>query len=65
MKMNDLLASVQLVEKIIVAFERVHASPGYQALFMVDNSQGHLAYSVNALLTSQMNLCPGGKQAKL
>lgn len=32
---------------------------------MVDNSQGHAAYSVDALLTSQMNLQPGRKQAKL
>ena len=53
-----------LVKKIIPAFERAH-SPGYQALIMVDNSQGHSAYSVDALLTSQMNLHPGGKQARL
>jgi hypothetical protein len=31
----------------------------------VDNSQGHSAYSVDALLTSRMNLRPGGKQAKM
>ena len=30
---------------------------------MVDNSQGHSAYAVDALLTSQMNLRPGSKQA--
>jgi hypothetical protein len=56
--------SKQLVEKIIPAFERAHG-PGYQALIMVDNSQGHSAYSVDALLTSRMNLRPGGKQARL
>jgi hypothetical protein len=54
----------QLVEKIIPAFERAHG-PGYQALIMVDNSQGHSAYAVDALLTSRMNLRPGGKQARL
>lgn len=32
---------------------------------MVDNCQGHSAYSVDALLTSQMNMKPGGKQAKM
>ncbi|KIL57051.1 hypothetical protein M378DRAFT_33779, partial [Amanita muscaria Koide BX008] len=53
-----------LVEKIIPAFERAHG-PGYQALFMVDNSQGHSAYAVDALLTQRMNLRPGGKQARL
>lgn len=30
---------------------------------MVDNSQGHAAYSVDALLVSRMNMKPGGKQA--
>jgi hypothetical protein len=32
---------------------------------MVDNSQGHSAYSEDALLTSRMNMKPGGKQARL
>ena len=31
---------IQLVEKFIPAFERAHG-PGYRALVMVDNSQGH------------------------
>jgi hypothetical protein len=30
---------------------------------MVDNSQGHSAYSKDALLVSRMNVNPGGKQA--
>ena len=34
-------------------------------LLMVDNSQGHSAYAKNALLTSWMNMNPGGKQAHL
>jgi hypothetical protein len=55
---------VKLVEKIIPAFERAHG-PLYQALIMVDNSQGHSAYAVNALLTSRMNMRPGGKQAQM
>ena len=54
----------KLREKIIPAFEKAHG-PGYQALIMVDNSQGHSAYPDNALLVSKMNLNPGGKQARL
>ncbi|KAF7311740.1 hypothetical protein MIND_00184100 [Mycena indigotica] len=54
----------QLKEKIIPAFEKEHG-PGYQALFMIDNSQGHSAYSVDALLAQRMNLNWGSKQARL
>ncbi|KAJ4475283.1 hypothetical protein C8J55DRAFT_536848 [Lentinula edodes] len=54
----------QLKEKIIPVFEEVHG-PGYQALIMVDNSQGHSAYAEDALLTSRMNVGSGGKQARL
>jgi hypothetical protein len=32
---------------------------------MVDNSQGHSAYSEDALLASCMNVKPGGKQAHM
>lgn len=32
---------------------------------MVDNSQGHLAYSTDALVASRMNVNPGGKQARM
>ena len=32
---------------------------------MIDNSQGHSAYSKDALLSSCMNLNPGGKQARM
>ena len=46
---------VQLKEKIIPVFKAAHG-PGYQALIMVDHSQGHAAYAANALLTSWMNL---------
>ena len=55
---------IKLTEKIIPAFEKAHG-PSYQAPVMVDNSQGHSAYSVDALLTSQMNMRPGGKQANM
>jgi hypothetical protein len=54
----------QLTEKIIPAFEQAHG-PGYQALFMVDNSQGHSAYAEDALLVSRMNVKPGGKQSRM
>ncbi|KIY60956.1 hypothetical protein CYLTODRAFT_447875 [Cylindrobasidium torrendii FP15055 ss-10] len=59
---NGELFIKQLKEKIIPAFERAHGA-GHQALFMIDNSQGHLAYATDALLVSRMNLKPGGKQA--
>ncbi|TFK17381.1 hypothetical protein FA15DRAFT_683542 [Coprinopsis marcescibilis] len=58
------LFAAQLKERIIPAFEKAHG-PEYQALIMVDNSQGHSVYAEDALLTSWMNLNPGGKQAKL
>ncbi|EPS97533.1 hypothetical protein FOMPIDRAFT_1031940 [Fomitopsis schrenkii] len=61
---NGALFVKQLQEKIIPAFERAHG-PGYQALIMVDNSQGHSAYAEDALLASRMNLRSGGKQARL
>ncbi|KAG1868722.1 hypothetical protein C8R48DRAFT_747104 [Suillus tomentosus] len=39
--------------------------PGYQALFLIDNSQGHSAYAKDALLVSCMNINPAGKQARM
>ncbi|KAJ7704622.1 hypothetical protein B0H16DRAFT_1346781, partial [Mycena metata] len=54
----------QLREKIIPGFERRHGA-GYQALIVVDNSQGHSAYVPDALLVSRMNTKPGGKQARM
>ena len=56
--------NTQLKEKIIPTFERLHGA-GHQALFLIDNSQGHAAYAEDALLVSRMNVNPGGKQAKL
>lgn len=58
------LIRFQLKEKIIPTFEKYHGA-GYKALIIVDNSQGHSAYATNTLLTSRMNLRPGGKQAGL
>ncbi|KIK82327.1 hypothetical protein PAXRUDRAFT_35590 [Paxillus rubicundulus Ve08.2h10] len=52
----------QLRNKIIPAFEHAHGA-GYQALFLVDNSQGHSAYAEDALVISRMNIKLGGKQA--
>ncbi|KAI5832086.1 hypothetical protein K523DRAFT_370933, partial [Schizophyllum commune Tattone D] len=54
----------QLREKIIPVFERMHGA-GHRAVFLIDNSQGHSAYSVDALLATRMNLKPGGKQARM
>ncbi|KAJ4492735.1 hypothetical protein C8J55DRAFT_418198 [Lentinula edodes] len=53
-----------LKEKIIPTFEKLHG-PNYQALFLIDNSQGHSAYAVDALLANRMNFNPGGKQARM
>jgi hypothetical protein len=39
----------QWTEKIIPAFEKAHDPVEYQALSMVDNSQGHSAYPPDAL----------------
>ncbi|KAG2113838.1 uncharacterized protein F5147DRAFT_744070 [Suillus discolor] len=45
----------QMAEKIIPAFEAAHGA-GYQALFIIDNSQGHSAYAEDALrVDSRMN----------
>jgi len=60
--MIDQMELEQLHEKIIPAFKQEHRA-GYQVLIMVDNSQGHSAYSEDALLTMRMNVNPGGKQA--
>ncbi|KAI4293703.1 hypothetical protein K525DRAFT_181665, partial [Schizophyllum commune Loenen D] len=54
----------QLKEKIIPVFEREHGA-GHRAVFLIDNSQGHSAYSTDALLATRMNLKPGGKQARM
>jgi hypothetical protein len=61
---NEILYFVQLKDGITPTFEAAHG-PGYQALIMVDHSQGHASYAADALLTSWMNLRPGGKQACL
>ncbi|KZT49999.1 hypothetical protein CALCODRAFT_539190 [Calocera cornea HHB12733] len=54
----------QLCEQIwthtIPAFEAAH--PGQQALFIFDNSSGHCAYALDALLAQSINLNAGGKQ---
>ncbi|KIJ38236.1 hypothetical protein M422DRAFT_259146 [Sphaerobolus stellatus SS14] len=61
---NGELFVKQLKERFFSAFEAAHG-PGYQALVLIDNSQGHSAYAEDALLTSRMNMRPGGKQANL
>jgi len=59
---ESVVTCLQLRERIIPAFEKAHG-PEYQALFMVDNSQGHSAYPADALLAQWMNLGPGGKKS--
>ena len=51
---------VQIKNKIIPVFERLHG-PDYQALTMVNNSQGHSAWPKDALHVQNMNLNPGSK----
>ncbi|KAJ8580767.1 hypothetical protein M405DRAFT_869229 [Rhizopogon salebrosus TDB-379] len=51
--------------KLFLPLNRPMHGPGYQALFLIDNSQGHAAYAENALLISCMNINPGGKQAHM
>ncbi|KAG1779490.1 hypothetical protein EV702DRAFT_1195449 [Suillus placidus] len=58
------VAQGNLRDKIIPAFKRAHR-PGYQALFLIDNSQGHSAYAEDVLLISCMNINPRGKQAQM
>ncbi|KAJ7333495.1 hypothetical protein DFH08DRAFT_708132 [Mycena albidolilacea] len=53
----------QLEVRIIPAFERRHDRNIYRALFLIDNSQGHCAYSEDALVVNRMNWRSGGKQA--
>ena len=62
--MNMFWSSPKLKDKIIPAFKHMH-STGHQALIMVNNSQGHSAYSKDALLVLWMNVNPGGKQAQM
>eukprot|EP00733_Pompholyxophrys_punicea_P001221 Pompholyxophrys_punicea_v1_NODE_557_length_1654_cov_6.640195.p1 type:complete len:230 gc:universal NODE_557_length_1654_cov_6.640195:366-1055(+) len=39
--------------------------PNAQALFVFDNSSGHLAYAPDALVAERMNVNPGGQQPKM
>ena len=52
----------QVINKAIPAFEAQF--PGCKALFAFDNSRNHLKYADDALRVSEMNLEPGGKNAK-
>jgi hypothetical protein len=63
-KSDYIVICMQLKEKIIPAFEAAHGA-GYQALFLIDNSQGHSTYGEYALLISCINIEPGGKQAHI
>ncbi|KAG1809072.1 uncharacterized protein BJ212DRAFT_1484568 [Suillus subaureus] len=58
------VAQGKLCDKIIPAFECAHG-PGYQALFLINNSQGHSAYADDVLLILCMNVNLGGKQAQM
>ncbi|KAH7878710.1 uncharacterized protein C8R40DRAFT_1037722, partial [Lentinula edodes] len=54
----------QLKEKFFPAFRAAHG-PGYIAVVLVDNSQGHAAYAKDALRVSEMGFRPGGKQCRM
>ena len=49
---------IQLKDKLIPTFKAAHG-PGYQAQFLIDNSQGHSTYGQDAPLVSCMNIWPG------
>ncbi|KAH8922847.1 hypothetical protein BT69DRAFT_1219788 [Atractiella rhizophila] len=53
----------QVTEKFIPVFERLH--PNQKALVLIDNSQGHNHFAADALRASDMNLRPGGKNARI
>ncbi|CAG8834180.1 6711_t:CDS:1, partial [Gigaspora margarita] len=53
----------QVVEHAIPIFEAHFL--GAKALFAFDNATSHAAYADDALLANNMNLSPGGKQAKM
>ncbi|KAJ3831252.1 hypothetical protein F5878DRAFT_549780 [Lentinula raphanica] len=61
---NGELFVKQLQEKFFPAFEAAHG-PGYTAVILVDNSQGHSVYAPDALRVSEMGFRPGGKQARM
>ncbi|KAJ3885508.1 hypothetical protein GG344DRAFT_59121, partial [Lentinula edodes] len=54
----------QLKEKFFPAFRAAHG-PGYIAVVLVDNSQGHAVYAKDALRVSEMGFRPGGKQCRM
>ena len=56
-----LILDSQLKERIIPAFEEA-LGPGYQALIIVNNSQGHSTYGKDALVATYTNINPGGNQ---
>eukprot|EP00734_Pompholyxophrys_sp_LG126_P000344 Pompholyxophrys_sp_v1_NODE_126_length_1714_cov_9.523235.p1 type:complete len:149 gc:universal NODE_126_length_1714_cov_9.523235:634-1080(+) len=39
--------------------------PTYEALFVLDNSSGHLAFAPDALVASRMNVSPDGMQPNI
>ncbi|CAG8778034.1 31646_t:CDS:2, partial [Racocetra persica] len=53
----------QVVKRAILIF-KAHFL-GTKALFAFDNATSHAAYTDNALVANNMNLSPGGKQAKM
>ena len=59
-----LILNSQLKERIIPTFEEA-LGPGYQALIIVDNLQGHSAYGKDALVATCMNINPGGNQPQM
>ena len=55
--------NLQVVEKAIPVFERMH--PGAIAVFAFDNSSSHGAFAHDALNARAMNVGSGGKQPKM
>ena len=60
---GEMLAK-QLKDKAIDVFEAAHA-PGTLGVFIFDNSSGHSVYADDALVSSRMNVGPGGKNVPI
>ncbi|KAH9911953.1 uncharacterized protein BXZ73DRAFT_93304 [Epithele typhae] len=61
---NGQLFVQQLKEKFLPVFRAAH-DPDVIAAVLVDHSQGHSIYASDALRVSEMNMRPGGKQARM
>ena len=55
----------QVANAVMIAEVKYPPSQGYHHIWCFDHSCGHTAFAENALIASQMNKGPGGKQPKM